>query len=195
METRDLDPEKAKAENDEIVQRLLGLAEESGIEPRHVQTEYLNIEPATAIAYERQDFIGYFVRKTVVATLNDLALFESFLSRSLEAGVTHVHGVEFRTTELRRYRDQARSLAITAAREKAEALCQELGQQVGKPREIREEYSRWWSPYSSWWGGGWGSYMTQNVIQQVGDGGGFEGTTAPGQITVSASVSVVFEMR
>lgn len=94
------------------------------------------------------DFIGYFVRKTVVVTLSDLALFESLLSQSLEAGATHVHGVEFRTTELRRYRDQARALAVNAAREKAEALCAELGKQVGEPKDIREQYSRWWSPYN-----------------------------------------------
>lgn len=195
VETWDKNLGRAKSENDEIVQRLLALAEDSGIESRHVQTEFLHIEPRYRDGYEKVDFIGYFVRKTVVVTLSDLALFESFLSQSLEAGATHVHGVEFRTTELRRYRDQARALAVNAAREKAEALCAELGQRVGEPKEIREEYSRWWSPYSSWWGYGWGSSMAQNVIQQVGEGGDVMGSLAPGQITVSASVMVVFEMR
>jgi uncharacterized protein YggE len=114
----------------------------------------------------------------------------------LEAGATHVHGVQFRTTELRTHKDQARSLAIKAAREKAVALAGELGQGVGQPQQIHEDQSGWWSPYSSWWGPGWGGMMTQNVIQNaategyVGDSG-----LAPGQIAVQARVTVSFALQ
>lgn len=195
VETWDKDLKKAKRANDEVVTDLLGLTEASGIEARRVQTDYLNVEPRYDDYYERRQFLGYYVRKTVVITLNDLALFESFLSQALELGVTHVHGVEFRTTELRKYRDEARALAVRAAQEKAAALCEELGEEVGRPIQITEQYSRWWSPYSSWWGYGSSQYMAQNVIVQAGDGGEYQGTTAPGQITVTASVSVTFGMK
>ncbi len=195
VETWDKDLTAAKRANDAVITRVLGLAEESGIESRQVQTDYLNIEPRYDDYYDRRQFLGYFVRKTVVVTLHDLSLFEEFLSQALEMGVTHVHGIEFRTTELRKYRDEARALAVRAAQEKAEALCAELGQQVGRPTQIMEQYSRWWSPYSSWWGYGYGASMMQNVVVQAGEGAAYEGTMAPGQITVTASVSVTFEMK
>jgi len=195
VETWDKDLAKAKRDNDEVMQRLLGLAEESGIEARQVQTDFLNIEPRYDDYYDRRQFLGYFVRKTVVVTLNDLGLFEDFLSQALQVGITHVHGIEFRTTELRKHRDQARALAVRAAQEKAAALCAELGEEVGRPTQIVEQYSRWWSPYSSWWGYGYSQYMAQNVVTQVGDGGEYVGSTAPGQITVTASVSVTFAMK
>jgi Protein of unknown function (DUF541) len=56
---------------------------------------------------------------------------------------THVYGIEFRTCGLRKHRDAARGLAIQAAREKAIALAGELGQEVGRPIDIREEYKGW----------------------------------------------------
>jgi len=58
---------------------------------------------------------GYSVQKTIVVTLSDLSKFEDLLSGVLEAGANYVHNVEFRTTELRKHRDQARALAIQAA--------------------------------------------------------------------------------
>ncbi len=196
VETWDKDLATAKRQNDAIVARVLGLAEEMGIPSRYVQTDYMNIEPRYSDGYTKRDFYGYFVRKTIVITLKEITAFEDLLSQALDAGVTYVHGIEFRTTELRKHRDQARALAVRAAREKAAALAGELGQEIGKPYRITEEYSGWWSWYSRWWGPAWGQGMTQNVIQEGGGGGApVEGTVAPGQISVTARVSVSFELR
>lgn len=195
VETVDTDLTVSRTTNDAIVEALLGLTRAHGIPPRLVQTDYIDIEPRWHDGYSRTEFIGYFVRKSVVVTLRDIDTFEALLSDMLDAGATHVHGVQFRTTRLRAHRDEARALAIAAAREKAEALAGELGQTIGEPVSIREEYSRWWSHYGSWWGYRY-SGMSQNVIQQSG-GAGYEGdgAVAPGQISVNASVSVTFALE
>jgi len=196
VETWDRDLDEAKSQNDEIVKEVLAVAEDYGIESKHVQTEYINIEPRYRDAYERDDFIGYFVRKTIVITLRDISEFEDLLADALKTGVNYVHGVEFRTTELRKYRDQARALAIKAAQEKAVALAGELEQTVGEPLTIREDQSGWWSWYNAWWGSGWGRGPAQNVIQNVGGGASDAGSAmAPGQITISAKVTVSFELE
>ena len=195
VETWDEDLDDAKEENDDIVQKLLNLVGDYDIDPKHVQTDYVNIEPRYD-DYGRDDFIGYFVRKTIVITLRDISQFEDVLSSALEAGANYVHGVDFRTTELRKHRDEARALAIQAAEEKATDLAGELGQKVGEPIMIREDRNWWWSGYSSWWGSRWGGGMAQNVIQNVGEGAfDSEGVTAPGQISVNASVTVEFELK
>jgi uncharacterized protein len=153
VETWDKNLQKATDENDRIVSAVLALARKYDIEPQHVQTDYVNIEPRYRNGYyEESDFIGFFVHKTVVITLRDLTRFEDVLKDALEAGVNYVHGVEFRTTELRKYRDQARALAIKAAQEKAVALAGELDQEVGAPTHIQEVHSSWYSGYGSWWG-------------------------------------------
>lgn len=196
VETWNKDLAVAKGQNDTIVSRVLDLAGEYGVAPQHVQTDYVSIVPRYRNGYyEDRDFVGYFVHKTIAITLRDLSQFEGLLAATLESGVNYVHGVEFRTTELREHRDEARALAINAAREKAEALAQELGQTVGEPHQIREEQSNWRSGYNSWWGAGWGNSMSQNVIQETRVGDLLSGgSLAPGQIDVNARVTVTFEL-
>ncbi len=127
-------------------------------------------------------------------TLKETGKFERLVSQGLEAGITHVHFIQFRTTELRKHRDVARALAIKAAREKATALASELGQRVGRAHRINEHGSGWFSPYGFGWGNRWGGQgLTQNVVQSAGgspEGG--DGTFALGQITVTANVTVSF---
>jgi uncharacterized protein YggE len=197
VETWDKDLDIAKKQNDARVEKILALAKQYKIEPKLVQTDHLSIEPRYKNGYTREEFIGYFVRKTIVFTLRDTSKFEDVLSSALEVGANYVHGVQFRTTKLREYRDQARALAIQAAKEKAKALAKELGQKIGKPYSINEEHSGWWHWYNSSWGSRWGGQsMTQNVIQSTG--GGLiegEGSIALGQISVNARVRVSFELR
>ncbi len=187
----------AKSQNDERVRRVLEVAQKQGVEAKYLQTEYLSLEPRYNDSYTRRDLTGYVARKTIVVTLKDIGKFESLLTAALEAGANNVHGVQFRTTELRKYRDQARALAIKAAQEKAEALAAELGQKVGQPLKIEEQQSNWWAWYGGWWGGGFSGAMTQNVVQNAGGGGlsSDDSTIAPGQITVNARVAVTFELE
>ena len=192
VETRDKDLQVAKKQNDDRMKKVLALAKEFEIDPKYIQTDYINIRPE----YDHYVFVQYIAQKKIVFTLKDIDKFEELLSRALEVGANYVHGVQFRTTELRKYRDQARAKAIIAAKEKAVALAKELGQKVGKPKTIQEGYGSWYSPYNSGW---WGSYgyggMTQNVSQNVGSGSSeTEGTIALGMITVNAKITVTFEL-
>lgn len=192
VETRDKDLQAVKKQNDDRVKKVLALAKEFEIDPKYIQTDYINIRPE----YDRYVFVQYIAQKNIVFTLKEVDKFESLLTRALEVGATNVHGVQFRTTELRKYRDQARAKAIIAAKEKAVALAKELGQKVGKPKTITEGYANWYSPYNSGW---WGSYgyggMAQNAVQVV-DTGSSEtaGTIALGMITVNAKITVTFEL-
>jgi uncharacterized protein YggE len=196
VETWDRDLEAAKVENDQRVERILALAEQHEIEAKHVQTDHVSIEPRYDDGYEKRGFIGYFVRKTIVITLRDVERFEDLLTDVLETGATHVHGIRFQTTELRQYKDQARALAVKAAREKAEAMAGGLGQEIGEPTSIHEDETGWWSWYGGWWGSHWGGAMAQNVIQNVGEGTfAADSTLAPGQIAVNAKVTVSFELQ
>ena len=187
----------AKRQNDERVQRVLAAANYFGVEEKYIQTDFINISPE--YEYRSSDIdkiVGYRVGKTIQITLRDINQFDDLLTSALEAGANYVHGIDFRTTELRKYRDQARALAIKAAEEKAQALAEELGRNAGEPQSIVEQSSGWWSSYNSWWGSRWGNYMSQNVIQNAGlQAFTTEDGTALGQISVNASVHVTFELK
>lgn len=197
VETINKDLDKAKKENDTRISEVISVTLAHGIEAKHVQTDYLNIESRYQDSYEKRGFIGYVVRRDAVITLRDLDQFESLLSDLLESGANTVHGIQFRTTELRRYRDQARELAIKAAQEKAVSMAGVLEQEVGDPLAVVEEQNGWYGWYGAWWGARWGGSMTQNVVQNVEDSAylGQDSTLAPGQIAITARVSAQFELK
>jgi uncharacterized protein len=195
VETNDLDLAAAKAKNDSVVQRVQALALELKVDSKDIQTDFYHIEPRYSDSYERRNFLGYYAQKSIVITLRDVAKFEELLSRALEAGVNNVQQINFRTSDLRTYRDQARAAALQAAREKAQAMAQELDLQAGAPLSIREETSNWISGYSSWWGAS--SQGMQNVTQNAGGSAAWQSDSgvAPGQISVTATVSVDFALQ
>jgi uncharacterized protein YggE len=189
----------AKTNNDQIVQNVIGVTKEFNIPAKYVQTDYLNVQPSFD-NYEQHALTGYYVRRNVVITLKDLTKFEGLLSAALESGVNYVHGIDFRTTELRKYRDQARDLALQAAQEKAQAMGAKLSQTIGDPLTIEETNIYWYSPYSSYWSYGVAGGMSQNVVQNAPSGGSgnlsqSDEAMAPGQIAVGATVNVEFVLK
>ncbi|HXT62101.1 MAG TPA: SIMPL domain-containing protein [Pyrinomonadaceae bacterium] len=199
VETSDPKLAVAKSDNDARVKRFLALAQEMKIDPKFVQTDFIAIEPWEHEILVNGDRITrkeYRVRKNVAVTLRDVPKFEELLSRALEAGVNFAHGVQFRTTELRKHRDRAREMAIQAAKEKANLLAGQLNRQVGEAQRISEYGGGWYSTYN-WWGQGYNGYANamSQVSSQSGQSTYGEGTLALGQITVTASVSVSFLLR
>jgi hypothetical protein len=196
VESADKQLRLAKSMNDARVKAVLDAAQKLGVPAKDIQTDHISIEPRYRDSYEQRDFVGYFVRQTIGITLKDVSQFETLLTDVLDAGANYVHGIQFRTTELRKHKDEARALAIQAAQEKAAALAQELGQEIGQPYAIREDQEGWWSGYNSWWGGAGGLGMAQNVVQNAGNAAAeTDGTLAPGQISVTARVTVSFELE
>lgn len=196
IETSDKDLQKARQMNDSRARALIDAVRKEGVETKDIQTDYLDIEPRWDLTPRPENFTGYFVRKTVVVTLRKVPKFEDVLSVALGAGANYVLGVHFQTSELRKHRDDARALAIKAAKEKAVALAGQLNQGVGEPIEIQELSSRWYSWYGrSWWGNRQGSQY-QNVVQNVGgDMVSDDSAISPGRISVTASVRAIFELQ
>ncbi len=186
----------AKEQNDRVVRSVLELARRYDIPPQNVQTDYISVEPkyhyegkARNVGEDEEQgkriFDGYEVSKTVVIRLKDISRFESLFTELLKSGVDRVSDMDFRRTDIRKYKDQARALAIKAAQEKAVALTKEIGQSVGKAYSIREE------------GYGYrGSNVTANVSNTIS--GSFSSdetsTIAPGMIKITAQVSVSFRL-
>jgi len=196
VETSNPELQIARQENDRRVEQILALTREYGIASKYVQTEHVSIEPRYYDSYEKQRFIAYFCRKTVVITLKDISQFEDLVAAALETGATHVHGIQFRTSELRTHKDEARALAVQAAQEKASDMAAVLDQKIGLPYTVKEEETGWWSWYGSWWGSSWGGGMAQNVVQNVGgEALSPDATLAPGQIAVRARVTVSFQLQ
>ncbi|MBN1448543.1 MAG: SIMPL domain-containing protein, partial [Bacteroidetes bacterium] len=162
---------------------------------KDIQTDQLSIEPRYRDGYRKEDFIGYFVRNTLAVTIADPKRLEAIVTEALDAGVNYIHGIDFQTTEYKKYREQAREMALLAAKEKAEKMAATLGQTIGRPLQISESYSGSPMGYWSGWGRGRAGGMSQNVMQNIpSDGGDITGSVALGKIAIRAGVSVTFQL-
>lgn len=194
VETRSEQLPDAKRENDERVAKTLAFLKANGIRPKDVQTDFLSLEPVYHHDLSRLQPVAYVARKSIGVKLDSLDRFEGILAGVLTNGVTHVHGIDFRTTQLRKHRDTARAMATRAAREKAEAIASELGVRCGKVHSINaNEYGGWWGGSGSYWGNRFGGAMMQNAVQNLAPAGESQSSTlALGQISVSATVNATF---
>ncbi|MBW2182077.1 MAG: SIMPL domain-containing protein [Deltaproteobacteria bacterium] len=195
VETWDKEIQKAKQKNNDLVNKTLKAIKKAGVKEKNLQTDHLSIEPRYKSGYSKKDFIGYFVRNTISATLTQPDKLETLITGVLTAGVTHIHGITFATTQFKKHREQARKLALEAAREKGEKMAAVFGKKIGDPIQISEhrQYSHY---YGSWWGYGRGQAMSQNVVQnRGGQSDDMTDTIALGKISVKGSVTVVFELH
>jgi uncharacterized protein len=76
--------------------------------------------------------LGFSVRRTIHTTVRDLSKVAVLLARVAEDGTVSVGGVEPESENTRSRRDEARLMAVRAAREKAQAVVAELGQSLGR---------------------------------------------------------------
>jgi uncharacterized protein YggE len=189
----------AKQRNNDILAETIAAIRESGIPEKEIQTDHLSIEPRYKGDTRWDSLLGYSVRNTLVVTLTEMDKIEELMTKVLQAGVNYIHGIDFQTTEFKQYREQARELALRAAKEKAEKMAAVLGQTLGAPLQINESYSGSpWAYYSSWsgWRYGRGTGMSQNVVQNIQAGSGEIGETiAIGKISIRANVTVTFELK
>ena len=189
VETWDNSIAIAKKKNNEVMSRAVAAAKKLGVENKEIQTDYLTIEPRYKNDYQKKNFLGYFVSNTMAVTIADPGKLEKLVEKLLEAGIENIGGIDFQVSEYKKYREQAREMALKAAQEKAEKMAAVLNRGIGAAMQISEGYSGW---------SGWGSRrqaMTQNVAQEVPGGGGEPGTIALGKISIRASVSVTFELK
>lgn len=188
-------PDAAREANEAECARLLAALKGLGVAERDIQTDVLNVELAYRDGgHPSRGIEGYYFRRAYSVTLQDPRRFEALVTAALGAGANRLMGFEFKTRNLRPHRDEARQLAIRAAREKAQALSAAVGLKLGAARAISEGGYGYSGAYRSWWGwGGYGQGQSQNVMTTGEPEPG--GETLPlGLIGVRATVSVTFEL-
>ncbi len=178
----------AKAQNDANIAKLVDLTKKFGIRSADVKTDFISVKEKHDRIKKNGDeeftevFAGYTVSRTMIIRLRDLKKFEQFFTEVVQIGVTEISNVTFESSELRKFKDQARAMAIRAAREKADAIAKEIGQSIGKAVAIVEEdVDGFRSPYAN---------NSSNSFSI--DGGDSNDGTAIGTISVKAQVKADF---
>ena len=192
---------EAQANNSATINKVTRALKKLGIESKDIATDWYTIEPL----YEDYDSLhikGYRIHNIIQITMRDVDKTNDAIVASFQAGANQVENVEFYTSELRKYRDQAREMAMKAAAEKAKALATTAGTDTSCVLTINENTWSYFN-YWSWWYGRMQNQnlWTQNAVQNIAPAGGSEtpatedGPVNAGQISIRAEVNATFGLK
>jgi uncharacterized protein YggE len=201
IQSNGLTPQRVEAINSATINKITRALKSLGIEEKDIITDWYLIHPlyddGNSLTIE-----GYRIDNVVAVTLRDISKVNRVIVAALEAGANEVVNVEFYLSELRKYRDQAREMAMKAAQEKASDLAFAAGAQTGCVMSINENS---WSYYNGGWYSRWygqsRDLWTQNVMQNAAPSGGENsaltdgGPLNLGQISVRAEVNASFSLK
>jgi uncharacterized protein len=179
----------AKRKHSKQVKSVLNTIRGFNIKEEQIHTNLVNISPKYSHNHRTNKtvFEGYRVTNRIAFTLKDFSKYDALLTEILEKGADQVYGITFHTSELRKHRDRARSMAVKHALDKATKMAGELGQKVGKPLRILEHSAGLYSLYPR--------QQAQPSASAVSPNGlSYEGL-ALGQIAINAGVNITFELE
>jgi hypothetical protein len=191
--SNDTTPQGVYDKNTAAMKKVMAAIRALGVADKDISTDYYLIHPVYE-DYSSLDIKGYRIDNTIVVNLKDVSKVSQVLAAALSAGANEVVDVQFKTSQLRQYRDQARQLAMKAAQEKARDLAGAASAQPGCVLSIDENS---WSYYGNPWSGRY-QPQAQNVMQNAASSAqppGDDGPISLGQIAVQAEVQVRFGLK
>jgi uncharacterized protein YggE len=197
VQSNGVTPEAVELANSTTINRVIRALKAQGIEEKDIVTDWYVIDPIYE-DYSSLYIKGYRIHNLVAITLRDISKVNQVIIAALNAGANQVVNVEFYLSDLRKYRDQARELAMIAAQEKADDLASAAGAETGCVMNINENT---WSYYHGGWYSQNRDLWTQNTVQNVAPAGGESsalteaGPVNLGQISVRAEVSASFSLQ
>jgi uncharacterized protein YggE len=192
-------PKEVQARNAATISEVIKAVKALGVDARDISTDHYIIQPL----YDDYDLLhikDYRIFNVISITVRDVNRASEVIAAAFQAGANQVVNVEFYTSELRKYRDQAREMAMTAAKEKAAALAQAAGAETDCVLNINENSWSYFTGWNWWHGGSNQNVWTQNAVQNVAptnsETPSSEGSpVSAGQISIRAEISASFSLK
>lgn len=178
--TSSISANEAASENAERMASVLNALESLGLDPSAISTSGYNIYSYSDTFGRENSTTTYNVQNRIIITTNELDQVGKIVDVAVKAGANQVQNVTFDLKDKQEMQLQALEAAIKQALIKADVMARSAGQTIGGVVSVNEEY---------------GSYVAQNEslkMMAVGYGGGAETSITPGEVEVSAQVTMVF---
>ena len=175
---------EAMAQANQKTAAVLAMLRDLGVEAKDIQTSRVNVAPV--VDYQRNiqppPIVGY------TGTNEFMVLFRGpqmekvgrFMDRAVSAGVTGFGGIGFESSRQRTLEQDALKRAAADAQARAAVLAAELGAGIGQVLRVEESAA--------------GPAPVMRTMAMA-DAGGGEAPVMKGELSISARVSVVFELK
>ena len=128
----------AKEKNSKISKETVNYLKKRGIEEKHIQTQYLSVGKNYRHDRNPGKELKFQATQSFSVCVADLKKLEGIMTDLLTMEISNLGSPVFRTTEIKKYQEDARFKAIIDARERAIGLAKQLGQTISKAHRISE---------------------------------------------------------
>lgn len=184
VETSSTSADSAASENAERMARVLGALKNMGIQESKISTGGYNIYSyrdtfQRTTLDETSEQTIYNVHNRITIITHELDQVGKIVDAAVKAGANQVQSVDFDLTDKQDMQLQALDAAIKQAMVKANVMAESAGVALGGIVSIEEAY---------------GTYVArdESVHKMVAGFGGAETSITPGEVEVTAQVSMVF---
>lgn len=186
IQTQGSDAQTCEEENSATSDQVVALLKQLGVAENSIRTTGYYLNPVYDWSGSMQVLTGYEAVTTL--TISDLPMDQvgEILTQSVDAGVNNIQSISYLSSEYDTAYQEALSLAVAAARTKADALAQAEGYTVGEILSIQET-----SGYSE------ARYNDIALAQSTMTAADAEESVSimPGELDIEASVVVEFSMQ
>lgn len=178
----------AQNRNREVANSVRNALLKAGVRSDEIETADYRVEKVQEWNYEQNKMVekGFRATNAFVVSTKNLESVGSLLDVGVQAGATNVESISFELSDAkeREVKTDALRRAATNAREKANALAEGSGVRISKVRTITEN-SYYVQPF-----------YRSDVMSMKAEAAGAPAPTpiSPGQVQVSAQVSVSYEV-
>ena len=190
--TRSADLMEAKKKSFDAVKKAIEYCKKAGIAEKNIKTDYINIQPEWK-NYEKLEST-YVVEQNLSIILDDVSKYEEMITELLKTGMNNVGYVDFQTTELKKYKNESRKLAIEAAKERAEFLAGETGITLGKIINISDASISWF-PFGRYRNIMSANIISQNTMQSSSVSENMMDAVTVGMVSIHSQVVLTYEIK
>jgi len=168
-----------KKQNDASVEKVIQYIRKANLPKEDVMTQRVALNPQ--YDYEKKKYY-YIATQTIEIFLKDLNKYDALMAGLVDSGINRINNVEFKSSKMAQHQSDARKLAITEAKLKAQDYVSVLGQKVGEAHTINDNTQIVYPQQM---------YMARAEMKSA-DSSAVHETAAIGEINITANVSVSF---
>ncbi len=190
--TQAVDAKNASDENVEEMDAVLAALYEIGISEDDAVTSGYRVWPQYSWGDDGRQLTGFQVRNSLTVTVRDIEKIGDMIDAVIGAGANEISDVTFTVSDDRQaeLRDEAIADAVKKAKADAASVARAMDVAIVGPVEISTTGSQF-SPYRMYMGYEAVYDMAMPVVPEVAKAAGPQ--IQPGDVTVSAQVTVVYE--
>jgi len=179
---------KVQAEVNETVANVCAALEAAGMEKKNISTNYIFVSPRYDYGSvgNEQELVGYTVNNSLSILTEDTEAIGAYIDAAFAAGANTFDSISFSVQDDSEARDEALVLAVQEARRKAEVIAAASGKKLEDILEINEGYQN--TAYNN-------SAASYKMLATEAAAGAADTTVRAAQVSVSASVQMIYEMK